>query len=264
MGKKRENLNLTVCVIAKNEQDKIADCIDSVKIADEVLVVDTGSTDLTRDISERMGARVIKYSKGSYDSWRNKGLVEAYGKWILYIDADERVTPKLEKEILELINSQQSTVNCLYAYAIPRKNIIFGKEFKYGGEYPDYQKRLFCKTRLNKWKGKVHEYPIFDGDLGYLKGHLTHIKHNSISEMITKTNKWSEIEAKLMFEANHPKMTILKFATASFREFWDRFIKNRGYKDGMEGVIYSFYQIFSRFVSYAKLWEMQEKPIKSK
>lgn len=243
---------ITACVIAKDNQNIITDCLESLTWADEVLLVDTGSTDMTVDIAKRLGARVVHYKKGSYNDWRNKGLKEANGEWILYIDSDERVTDKLRDEVTSITKSTNYV-----AFAIPRKNRIFGKEFKYGGEYPDYQRRLFRKSKLKKWTGELHEQPVIDGDLGYLSSHILHLKHNNLSDMVTKTNWWSEKEAKLMFDANHPPMNVRRFVSAMVREFWDRMIKKKGYKDGPEGIIYSLYQVFSKFVSYAKLWEMQ-------
>ena len=247
---------ITACIITKNEQEKIADAVESVSWCDEVLVIDTGITDMTGDIAEKLGAKIKKFKgKGSFDSWRNCGLKNAKGDWILYIDSDERVTPALRDEISELVNKQ---INKCSAFAIPRKNIIFGKEFKYGGQKPDYQKRLFYKEKLKKWEGEVHEEAVFEGKLGHLNSELIHLKHDNLHDMMSKTNDWSEIEAKLMYDADHPPMNIPRFASAMAREFWDKIVKKEGFRDGPEGIIYSLYQVFSKFVSYAKLWEMQE------
>jgi len=256
-GNKMSTKKLTAIVIVKNEQDKITDCLESLTWCNEVVVVDTGSVDNTVKIAKSYGARVIQSKKKSFDEWRNDGLKCALGEWVLYIDADERVTPDLQKEIDLLVNNKKSVIN--NAFAIPRKNIIFGKEFKFGGEYPDFQKRLFQKKSLVKWTGKVHEQPEFKGELRHLTNALIHLKHNNLSDMVKKTNDWSEIEAKLMFDANHPPMNIPRFISAIAREFWDRMIRKQGFRDGPEGVVYSLYQVFSRLVSYAKLWEMQEK-----
>ena len=248
---------LSVVLVVKNGQEKIVDAIESANFADEVVVIDNQSTDMTVDISKKAGARVVKGVKGSYQDVRNRGLKEAKGVWIFYLDFDERIDNKLKDELQKVSSGKDVRSNEFTAFAVPRRNFIFGKEFKYGGEYPDYQKRLFKKSKLKKWIGAVHERPDFDGELGYLKNHLIHLKHDGISEMIDKTNRWSEIEAKLMFDAKHPPMNLLRFTSALVREFFDRFIKKKGYKDGAEGVIYSGYQVFSKFTSYAKLWEMQ-------
>ncbi len=192
--------------------------------------------------------------KGSFNDWHNEGLKRAKNEWILYVDADEEITKESANEIKEKIST--TTANCL---AIPRRNFIFGKEFKYSGQYPDYQKRLFRRNKLKKWVGVVHESPIFEGEIEHLEFPMIHHKNMTISEMVEKTNKWSEHEARLMFEAKHPPMNIFRFASAGFREFVKRFLKEKAFLDGKEGIIYGIYQIYSKLISYSKLWEMQIK-----
>jgi len=196
---------------------------------------------------------LINGIKGSFNDWRNKGLKKAKGDWVLYLDSDEEITKELKDEILLLIGSDQSN-GC---FAIPRHNFIFGKKFKYSGQYPDYQIRLFLRNSLKKWVNIVHEQPKYLGKLSYIKNPIVHHKNMSISQMIEKTNKWSEMEADLMFKANHPPMNIFRFASAGLREFWKRFFKEICFMDGKEGIIYGIYQIYSRLISYAKLWEKQ-------
>lgn len=261
---KKTKKKLSVIIIAKDEEEKIGDCLKSVKFADEIILVDTGSKDKTVDIAKKRGAKIVKYTKGSYSDWRNRGLEEAGGEWVLYVDADERVTPSLRDEVIQLINK---AINQYSAYAIPRKNIILGREMKYGGWWPDYVKRLYKKKSLKKWVGDLHEEPVIsskgrsasggEGKMGHLGNPLIHIKHDNLSEMIEKTNKWSEVEARLMYKANHPRMNIPRFFSAMFREFWLRMIRHKAFLDGGEGIIYAFYQVYSRFISYAKLWELQ-------
>lgn len=193
--------------------------------------------------------------KGSFDDWHNEGLKKAKGEWIFYLDSDEEATKEVKDEILGIVNSETS-VAC---YAIPRRNIIFNKEFKYSGQYPDYQKRLFKRKLLKRWEGAVHEEPIFDGKLAHLNHAIKHHKKMTISDMINKTNNWSEKEAKLMFDVNHPPMNFLRFMSAGFREFVKRFMKEKAFLDGKEGIIYGIYQIYSKLISYSKLWEMQIK-----
>jgi len=247
------NKSISVVILAKNEQKKIIDCIKSVMWADEVVLIDTGSTDNTMEVAKNFKVNAIQYKgKGSFSDWRDRGRKEANGDWIFYLDADERVTTLLRSELMSVITQNKFT-----AYARPRRNFIFNKEFKFGGQYPDYNIRLFKSSNLIGWKGDLHEDPIFKGNLGYLENPVVHLKHENLSEMVEKTNDWSEIEAKLMFEANHPPMNIPRFFTAMGREFWLRMIRQMAFLDGVEGIIYAIYQVYSRFISYAKLWEMQ-------
>lgn len=236
----------------------ITDCLKSLQFVDEIIVIDTGSTDKTNTIARHYKARVIEFKTGNnFSDWRNKGLKEAKGEWIFYIDADERVTPELKNEILNTIKNENNLSDS--AFAIPRRNIILGKELRYGGWYPDYVKRLYKKSSLKKWIGDLHEEPVFEGSMGHFNSALIHQKHETITEMVEKTNRWSEIEGKLMFDAGHPPMNIPRFLTAMWREFWQRMVLKRAFLDGSVGIIFAMYQVFSRFTSYAKLWELQVK-----
>ncbi|MBL7036482.1 glycosyltransferase family 2 protein [Candidatus Microgenomates bacterium] len=230
------SINAIVLVGGKFDKGLYRKCINSLSWTNEIIKVKTD------DI------------KGSFADWRNEGFKEASGDWILYIDTDEEVSVALMEEIMSVIKKNSGKVGC---FAIPRKNIIFGKEFKHGGQFPDYQKRLFNRSNFSKWTGRLHEEPSYKGFLEHLKNPITHHKNSSISEMIKKTNKWSELEAEEMIKANHPKMNIFRFFSAGLREFWLRFVKQLSFLDGVEGIIYAMYQVFSRLISYSKLWEKQ-------
>lgn len=248
---------ISAIIITKNEEKVIKDCLKSLDWVDEIILVDTGNTDKTNEIAKKYGAKIVKFSReGSFADWRNKGAAEARGEWLFYVDADEHISKSLKEEILLKIKQNTENIN---AYAIPRKNFIFGKEFKHSGQYPDYQKRLIRKSTFKKWVGNVHEEPEFEGKMEHIKNPIIHKKDMTIAQMVEKTNKWSEIEAKLMFDANHPPMNLIRFASAVIREFWLRMIVQMAFLDGVEGIIYAIYQMFSKFVSYSKLYEIQER-----
>lgn len=270
----KKQITISAIVVAKNEEEKLPDCLESLRWCLETIVVDNASIDRTAEIAKWFSARVVKAPEEytlNYSKLRNMGLEKSRGEWILYVDADERVTPELRDEIKEIINKQwfdkltiPSKVEGLSiinysAYAIPRRNIILGKEMRHGGWWPDYVKRLYLKEKFKSWGGELHEEPRFEGGLGHLENPLIHIKHDNLSEMVEKTNKWSEIEARLMFESNHPHMNFVRFASVALREFWLRMVKHMAFLDGNEGVIYALYQVYSRLISYAKLWEIQLK-----
>jgi glycosyltransferase involved in cell wall biosynthesis len=244
---------LQIVIIAKNEEDLLPDCFESIGNFAQVLLIDTGSTDKTVDVAKKHSAKVVSYKEGKHFSdWRNKGMKEADRDWVLYLDADERMTGELKQEIQSQIKSEQFN-----AYAIPRKNIILGKELIHGGWYPDYQKRLYKKSSFKKWSGDLHEEPDFEGNLGLFKNPMIHNKHENFAQMIEKTNRWSNIEGELMFKANHPPMNKKRFVSGMAREFWKRMIVHKAFLDGRVGVMFAMYQVFSRFASYTKLWEMQ-------
>jgi glycosyltransferase involved in cell wall biosynthesis len=239
-------------------------------LADEiVLVVDSHSSDKTESLGKKLGARVIKSHKHGYTPNRNLALKEANGDWVLYLDADERLTPELIGEI------KSATEAAKVAWAIPRKNIVLGKELRHGGFGKfDYVKRLFRRDALKKWTGEVHEEPNFEfegklttGDknsLGHMKNKMLHLKAGTIEEMVDKTNEWSEIEAKLLFDSEHPPMNVFRMFSVILREFWFRMVLKAAYLDGTKGTIHGLYQVFSRAVTYSKLWELQLESQSSK
>jgi len=254
---KNSKLKISVIIIAKNEEEKIKDCLESVVWADEIILVDNGSTDQTVRIAKIYKARIVKKTTGVYKDLRNKGLSEAKGEWVLYVDADERVTPLLKKEIEMVMAASEISAREFSAFAIPRKNIILGREMKHGGWWPDYVKRLYKKDRLKGWYGELHEEPDFEGNLGYLINPLIHLKHDKLEEMVEKSNIWSDAEAQLLYKAKHPKMVWWRFFRIMVTELWYRLISLRGFLDGPEGIIYAFYQMWYRFMVYAKLWGIQ-------
>lgn len=265
MNKNKETgPQLSIVIIAKNEEKLIDDCLKSVSYLNNhtlnirVVVIDDNSTDKTVSIAKKHNSDVVKFHGNTFSEKRNRGLKEVKD-WVLYLDADERLTTKLANEIADIIKNPDS----LGAYAIPRKNTIFGKVMTHGGWYPDYVKRLFRKDGIKHWFGDLHEEPELTGKLGHLNNPMVHFKHDTLSEMIEKTNEWSEVEARLLYKSNHPKMTWWRFFRVMLVEAWYRIIMLQGFLDGPEGVIYGIYQAWSRFVTYSKLWEMQNMENKS-
>lgn len=247
---------LSVIIIARNAEELIGDCLQSVKWADEIIMIDSGSTDKTTEIGKKFGAKVIEVSGKpiNFSQWRNQGLKAAKGKWVFYLDSDERVTPGLKKEIKAVIKQGKGN-----AFAIPRRNFYLGKEVRHGGAWPDYVKRLFKKDKLEKWKGRLHEEPVFEGELGHLKEPMVHLTHRDLSSMVEKTRQWSMIEADLLYQAKHPPVTWWRILRIMLGEFWKRAVRQQGWRDGTVGWIEIVYQMFSRFITYARLWERQQK-----
>ncbi len=252
-------MKISAIVLVKDEEELIDDCLDSLSWASEIIVISHDSSDKIISIAKNKGAKVINLSKEGFSERRNFGAKEARGEWLLYVDVDERVTPLLKNEIERAIKTEDYS-----GYAIPRRNIFLGHEMKWGGWWPDYAIRLIKKDSLIKWEGEIHEQPKIEGKIGKLINALTHFSHRSLSEMVAKTNEWSEIEAKLLFRSNHPKMTWWRFFSVAGREFWYRGIRKLGFLDGPVGIIEIIYQMFSRMITYAKLWEMQLNKSKRK
>lgn len=255
-------MKLSVIIITKNEEEVIEDCLKSVRsLANEIILVNSGSTDKTLQIAKKYGAKIIDApsKKLEFSKWRNVGLKAAKGDWVFYVDADERATPELRKEIKLVTKDRRSTV----AYEIPRRNYYLGQEMHYSGTWPDYVKRLFRKKKLKCWERELHEDPIFEGKMEKLKNPLIHITHRDLSSMVEKTREWSKIEANLLYKAKHPPVAWWRILRIMLTEFWHRGIKLQGWRDGTVGWIEIIFQMFSRFITYARLWEMQCQKQKS-
>ncbi len=245
-------MKLSVVIIAKNAEGEIADAINSVDFADEIIVIDNGSTDRTVEIAKYCKAKVIDVKEKDFSQLRNVGLKEVKGEWILYIDTDERISPALAQAIKSEIRNPKSEI-----YKIKRKNFYLGNH-----EWPYIEKieRLFRKDALKEWRGQLHESPVIVGEVGEIEdGFLLHYTHKDLTSMLDKTIEWSKIEAELRLKANHPKMTWWRFPRVMLTAFFDSYIKQGGWKVGTVGLIESIYQAFSIFITYARLWEMQNE-----
>lgn len=244
---------LTVIVITKNEENMIKACLESVKWADEIIVADNGSTDGTLDIAKKYTDKIVNFEGQDFAGLRNKALEKASGDWILYVDSDERVLESLKEEIGKLMESADKS-----AYAISRKNIIFGQAVNYGPYKKDWVIRLFRKADLEYWEGKVHEQPNFNGKLGYTKNSFLHLTHRDLDQIVLKSLSWSHIDAKLRMDAKHPKMSGWRFLRIFLTETFNQGILRKGFFNGTVGMMDSLLQVFSMYMSYVRLWELQQ------
>jgi glycosyltransferase involved in cell wall biosynthesis len=245
---------ITAVIIAKNAEELIADCIDSVAFCSEVVVVDNGSSDRTVELARHMGAKVHEFKTDNFAKLREFGLSKVRTKWVIYVDTDERVDKVLGKSIRENILAKNNSI--YNAFKIKRKEYYFGNH-----EWPQIQEhvRIFNKASLKRWEGALHESPVFEGEAGELDGFLLHFTHRNLTEMVEKTIVWSGVEADLRFRNKHPKMTTWRFFRIMGSGFYDSYIKQKGYKAGTAGLVESVYQGFSMFITYARLWELQNK-----
>lgn len=248
---------ISVIVIAKNEEGRIKTCLESVKWADEIILADNGSSDKTKQVAREYTSKIFEFDGLDFDSLRNKAFEKVVGDWVLYLDADERLLNPLRNEIESLI-----TFGDYSAFAISRRNIIFGKEVSYGPYKKDWVIRLFKKGDFEGWKGKVHESPTFKGKLGYAKNQLLHLTHRDLDQIVLKSLEWSKIDAKLRLESGHPNMSGWRFLRILFGEILNQGIKRGGFFNGTISVMDSMLQVFSLFLTYVRLWQMQqEKPL---
>lgn len=246
--------SISAIILAKNEEDRIEKCLSSLSWVDERIVIDNGSSDKTIEIAKRYHVRIIKDSTGDFSSLRNKGKQAAVGTWLLYVDADEQVSSKL-REVIQSIIASFDEENGPFGYFIRRKNFYLGHPWP----YMDKMHRLFWRKSLLRWEGKLHETAIIDGKVDTINEPLLHDTHRTLGEMAEKTNIWSDVEAKLRIDSGHPSVAWWRFLRVMATAFWNSFVVQGGWRAGTVGWIESMYQAFSIFITYAKLWELQQK-----
>lgn len=245
--------DISIIIISKEDQDVIANAIQSVKDLGQILVIDSNNNDLTSNLCKKMGVTTIKHPFKDFSDQRNFGIANVTTEWVLYLDSDEVATSSFKDEIIEVIKTHKESEPS--AYFIKRKTFYFGKDW----HFEDKIQRFFLRKDFIEWKGVVHETPHTKGEWGELANPIEHYTHRNISQMVAKTNEWSEYEARLRFGAKHPPLVAWRFVRVMMTAFLDSYIKNRGYKNGTYGFIEAFYQACSMFITYAKLWELQQK-----
>lgn len=245
---------ISVIILFKNASEEIIPTLKTCsKFADEIVAVDTGSTDGTTDICRKFNSKIVYSSGDSFAKWRNDGAQASKCDWLFYVDSDERITVKLAKEIKNTIQNPAHS-----AYTIPRYEIFLGKHLEHWGD--PRVLRLIKKTALKRWEGRLHEQPKIEGTIGEIREQMVHLSHKNIDEKVPNTLNWSKQEAKLLFDSGHPKMVGWRFLRVMLTEFFHHFVKQGLYRDGTEGYIESIYQSFSVFLTYERLWEMQRQP----
>jgi glycosyltransferase involved in cell wall biosynthesis len=248
---------LTAIILTFNEADNIQDCIASLKFADHILVFDSYSTDKTVELAERAGAQVVQHPFENYASQRNAALDEVVGttEWVLFVDADERVTPELATEIIEKISEPE------YAgWRIPRHNYIFGRLTQGAGWYPDYQTRLLRigAARYDPAR-QVHELVVLDGPEGTISHPLIHYNYRDTTHFTSKQRQYTAYDARVLFEQGiRPKPQ--NYVLQPWRQFWWRFVTLKGYLDGLHGlrlsVLLAWYEL-RKYVLLRDLWQQK-------
>ena len=252
--KNNNKIPISVVISAFNEEKKIADCLKSVSWTDEIIVIDNSSTDLTSEIAKKHNAKVVnKNNNIMLNVNKNYGFTHARNQWILSLDADERVTPELKDEIIShFLTFNSQAVN---GYWIPRKNIIFGKWIQNSIWWPDYQLRFFRKGKGKFAEKDVHEMLDIIGETQKLENPILHQNYESVSQFIYKMDKiYTENAAKNIIDSGRELLwyDALKMPAADFLK---TFFLQKGYKDGLHGLILSLLQAFYAEITFMKVWE---------
>jgi glycosyltransferase involved in cell wall biosynthesis len=247
-------MRLTAIILTYNEADHITACIESVRFADHVLIFDSISSDDTVKLAEEAGAEIIQHPFEDYASQRNAALetVRDSADWVLFVDADERVTPELAMEV-----RAQVMLPGYAGFRIPRHNYIFGKLTLGAGWYPDYQTRLLKvgAARYDPTR-KVHEVVLLDEEEGTLDHPLIHYNYRNVQQFKEKQRRYTAYDAGILYEQGiRPKPQ--NYILQPFRQFWWRFVTLKGIQDGFHGLrlslLMGWYEL-RKYLLLRQLW----------
>ena len=244
---------LTVVIIAKNEAKKISKCLGALTFADEILLLDNGSTDETTKIALEFNANIVDiYSETNFSKMREVGLKNSKNEWVLFIDADEIVSTDLSKEITDIISS--SNFN---SYRICRQDHFMGKVLKFGEVSDVFNNGAvrLVKKGSGEWNGLIHEVFIPYEKPGKIKAALDHYPHQTLKEFVKEINLYSNYRAKELHNKGKRTNWLQIIFIPIFKFFYTYFYK-QGFRDGAQGFIYSFIMSFHSFLVRSKLYNM--------
>jgi glycosyltransferase involved in cell wall biosynthesis len=249
--------SVSVYVIAYNDEPNMRVCLESVAgWADELIIVDSHSTDKTAAIAREFTDKVYQVDFKGFGELRNRALSFCSNEWVFSLDSDERMTPELREEILQLLKTGPDAD----AYFVPRKNYFLGKWIKHCGWYPDYrQPQLFRKSRFRYRQELVHESFDCDGAVGYLKNSALQYPFRDIDHYIAKQDRYSDLMARRMTEQGR-RFSAHQLVTHPLGAFARMYLLRKGFLDGMPGLILSGLYGYYTFMKYAKFWEIQREP----
>jgi len=243
---------ISVVIITKNEASNIRSCLESVKWADEIIVLDCGSTDDTIKICTELGVQVHTTTDWpGFGKQKNRALSYATGDWVLSLDADERISASLHTEIDAVTNNAKKYT----AYQIPRLSSFCGQYMRHSGWYPDFVTRLFRRGTARFSEDLVHERLIVDGKTGKLNEHIMHETFKNLDELLVKVNSYSTAGAQMLCEKNS-QATLIKAILHGAWAFFRTYILRAGFLDGQKGFMLAISTAESTYYRYAKLMLM--------
>jgi glycosyltransferase involved in cell wall biosynthesis len=256
---------VSVAIVTLNEEENLPRTLTSVRWADEIVVVDSGSTDRTVEIAHTLGARVIERAWPGFAAQKNFAISQCTGTWILSLDADEELTPELQTQIRTMLASDPP----IDAYYLRRRNLFLGRWIKHGGFYPDSKLRLFRRSAANfaltpQFEERpVHETIAFDGAAGTLDYDLVHNAYPALSTYIEHMDRYSGLGADLLVAKGRisrslPSFLLNIFVVPQIMFLWNYFFR-LGFLDGREGLLLHLYHATYTSWKYAKAWEKARK-----
>jgi glycosyltransferase involved in cell wall biosynthesis len=245
-----------VVLAVRDEESMLRQCLDLLSFADElVVVVDARSTDATEQIAREYTPNVHVKSFTDFSAQKNFAIDEANGEWVLVVDADERITPALAREIEAAVREPGENV----AFRMPRWHFFFGRRFRHGGWDGDQPIRLIRRDEA-RYEGDIHEILVLEGTVGRLDAAIWHFTHRNVTSMLLKTAIFGQVQSAELANRGAPIVTTGKLFRVVLGEVYTRLVRGRGWRDGFEGVVESLYQPFSLFCVHVMLWERQLRP----
>ena len=240
---------ITAIIPTFNEETNIEAAIQSVSFADEIIVIDSDSTDRTREIAQQYNTRIIQRKFDNFSSQKNHAIEQATYKWIVLLDADERIETKLQEEIVEVVNNASN----FGAFWVYRRNFLLNKEIKYSGWQNDKVVRVIHKD-FCKYNGKlVHEEISSSKEIGFLKERIIHYTYKDFDSFISKKNKVAQLQALELAKKNK-KVTFTKLIFKPSFRFFNHYVLRLGFLDGFQGFFIASFYFYTVFTRYVKLW----------
>ncbi len=252
MTEKRNRLQVSALVTAHNEEEMLPDCLASLEWADEVIVVDSGSTDRTRDIARDFGARLLEREYETAARQKNWAIPQCKHQWVILLDADERVSKGLEKEILGLLAEGPR----YDGYWIGRENVFLGKIMRHGGWESDTVIRFFHRDRARYDDRLVHEEIELEGHVPVLEHKLLHLTFRSFEQYWPKVERYARWGARDAHRRGR-RITALGVLAHALARFLRNYCFRLGFLDGAHGLILAGFSALTTFLKYALLWEIQ-------
>jgi len=248
-------MKLSVVIIALNEEDRIEEALESCSgIADEIVVIDGYSTDKTVEIAEKYGAKIYMNPFSDFGSQKNFALDKAKNQWVLNLDADERVSGTLEKEIRHLKQKPDNEIDA-DGFLIKRKTFYLGRWIKHSGWYPDRKLRLFRKDK-SRWQGRIHEGLILEGKTGKIAGDILHFTYRNITDHINRLNRYSHMQAEDIARKKK-KLLYLRALLLPPITFIRFYLWKLGILDGLPGLVIALVSSWATAMKYLKAIEMR-------
>lgn len=248
----------SVVILTKNEENNILDCLETLSEVDEIIIVDDNSSDRTLELVRNLKKKKIKICQNFLDSdfskQRNFGLSKAKNDWVLFVDADERVSPELSNEIKSVVSGQLSDVS---GFFIKRVDVMWGRKLKHG-ETGNMKLLRFAKKGTGKWTGRVHEVWDVKGVTSELKNELIHYPHPTIREFLGEINMYSAIKAEELHRSG-VKVSFLSIIIYPKAKFVVNYLLKLGFLDGLPGFIMALMMSFHSFLVRSKLWQLNQK-----